>query len=137
MENNFLASIFTKLQEIKKNAYAPYSNFHVASICKVGDEFFYGVNIENSAYPAGICAERSAICSAISKGHKKIDEIYLLTDSIDTATPCGICRQFMSEFMHNDDAKIVAFNNEGTCKIYLIKDLLLDRFTTKDLNNRG
>lgn len=133
---NYLKNIYLKLKEIQKNAYVPYSNFRVASICKVGNEFFYGVNIENSAYPVTICGERSAICAAISKGHKKIDEVYLITDSTEIGTPCGLCRQFMSEFMPDDNQKITVFNANGDYRIYEIKDLLLDRFTKKDLESR-
>lgn len=128
-------NLFLKLKEIQKNAYVPYSNFRVASIVKVNNEYFYGVNIENSSYPAGNCAERSAICAAISKGYKKIDEVYVLTDSKDIGTPCGVCRQFMSEFME-DDSKVVVFNIEGNHKTYKIQDLLLDRFSKKELTNK-
>lgn len=136
MENQYLNSIFTKLVEIKEKAYAPYSNFKVGALCRVGEEWFYGVNIENSSYPAGNCAERSAICAAISKGHKRIDEIYIATDSNEIGTPCGLCRQFMSDFMPNDTQKVIVFNNKGNYKIYNIKDLLLDRFSNKQLTNK-
>ena len=110
--------IFKKLLDVKKNAYVPYSNFHVSAICKANNEFFYGVNIENSAYPSGSCAERSAISAAISKGNKEISEIYILTDSTEIGTPCGMCRQFMSEFMKDDSSKIVVFNIKGQYKVY-------------------
>lgn len=135
MNQNYLNSIFLKLKEIKKNAYVPYSKFKVGAICRVNDEFYYGVNIENAAYPTGNCAERSAICAAISKGHKKIDEVYIITDSKQIATPCGVCRQFISEFMDDDNQKIVVFNVDGDHKIYTIKELLLDRFSRNDLND--
>lgn len=127
--------LFLKLKEIQKNAYVPYSNFKVASICKSGDQYFYGVNIENSSYPAGNCAERSAICAAISKGCKTIDEVYVLTDSKDIGTPCGVCRQFMSEFM-DDNSKIIVFNINGESKTYTMSSLLVDRFSKKELTNK-
>lgn len=136
MNSEYLNKIYSKLQTIKNNAYAPFSNFKVGAICKVGEEFFYGVNIENSSYPAGSCAERSAICAAISNGHRHLDEVYIITDSIEIGTPCGLCRQFMSDFM-DDNNKVYVFNNIGEYKCYEMKDLLLDRFTVKELNNRG
>lgn len=133
--DNYLNNVYLKLKEIQKNAYAPYSNFRVAAICKVNNEFFYGVNIEISSFPVGICGERSAISAAISKGNKSIDELYLLTDAKEFGTPCGMCRQFMSDFMPNDDQKIYVFNTNGEHKVYTIKELLPDRFTKKDLVN--
>lgn len=134
--NPFLKKIYENLIEIQKKAYAPYSNFYVASICKVNNHFFGGVNIENASYPVGNCAERSAICSAISSGYNKIDEIYILANVKNFITPCGLCRQFISEFMVDDYQKVVVFNNEGNYKIYLIKDLLLDRFKKEYLKNK-
>lgn len=125
--------IFDKLMEIKNNAYIPYSNFYVSCIVKCNDKYYYGVNIENSSYPVGICAERSAIANAISSGERKIDELYLLTQSNNFGMPCGMCRQFMSEFMEDDDTKIYVFNKLGQYKIYTIKEILLDRFKKDDL----
>lgn len=130
--NNKYKNIFNKLVELKDNAYCPYSNFFVTAIVKADNKFYYGVNIENSAYPSGTCAERSAISTAISYGAKNIDELYLLTNSIKFGSPCGNCRQFMSEFM-NDDCKIIIFNMNGEFKELLICDLLPFKFTKNNL----
>lgn len=129
-----LNSIFVKLKEIINNAYVPYSKFRVASICKADDAFYYGVNVENSSYPVTICGERNAISTAISNGHKNITEVYLLTDSNTFSTPCGMCRQFMSEFMDSDDCSIYVFNWEGKYIKYTISEILKERFTKKDLD---
>ncbi|MDE5775185.1 MAG: cytidine deaminase, partial [Malacoplasma sp.] len=137
MINRNISTIYSKLKEIIHNAYVPYSNFRVASICKSGNSFYYGVNVENSSYPVTLCGERNAISTAISNGHKQIDEVYLLTDSNDFATPCGMCRQFMSEFMESDNCKIYIFNWEGKYIEYTINDLLKSRFTKKNLNYKG
>lgn len=130
--NNKYKNIFNKLIELKDNAYCPYSNFFVTAIVKADNKFYYGVNIENSAYPSGTCAEKSAISTAISYGAKNIDELYLLTNSIEFGSPCGNCRQFMSEFM-NDDCKIIIFNMNGEFKELLICDLLPFKFTKNNL----
>lgn len=63
-----------KLRELLKNSYSPYSNFAVSAIAVMKDgKEFNGTNVENASYGAGICAERSAILSAISNGYKKYD----------------------------------------------------------------
>ena len=71
-----------KLEKLLDNAYAPYSNFKVSCILKTNDsKEFIGVNVENASYGATICAERSAILSAISHGYKKGDfqEIHIFS----------------------------------------------------------
>ena len=94
-----------KLEKLLDNAYAPYSNFKVACIIKTKDnQEFIGVNVENASYGATICAERSAILSAISHGYKKGDfqEIHIMNSSSKIATPCFICRQVLIEFCSPD-----------------------------------
>lgn len=128
-----IKAIFKKLLELKNNAYCPYSKFYVAAIVRANDKYYYGVNIENAAFPSGNCAERSAIATAISYGEKQIDELYLLTKSYNFGMPCGSCRQFMSEFMQNDDTRIFVFNPDGDFKEYTISEILLNRFSKKDM----
>lgn len=128
--------IFNKLMELKENAYVPYSDFYVAAIVKSNDKYYYGVNIENSSYPVTLCAERSAIAAAISSGNRSIDEVYLLTKANGFGMPCGMCRQFMSDFMKDDNQKIYVFNKFGQYKIYTIGEILENRFTHEDLINR-
>ncbi|MEG0664306.1 MAG: cytidine deaminase, partial [Clostridia bacterium] len=88
--------------------------------------------IENAAYPVGICAERVAASNSIMDGNKKIDSIHLLTQTIDFGMPCGMCRQFLSEFME-DDSVFYIYNKKGDCKAINMKDILPHRFTKKDL----
>jgi cytidine deaminase len=77
------------------NAYAPYSNYLVGAVVRTRDgREFAGVNVENAAYPLGICAERSAIVAAVSAGYRPGD-----FEAIGiTASPCGGCRQWLYEF---------------------------------------
>jgi cytidine deaminase len=77
------------------NAYAPYSKFHVGAAVRTGDgKVFTGVNVENAAYPLGICAEKTAIACAVTAGYGPGD-----LDAIAvTASPCGGCRQWLAEF---------------------------------------
>lgn len=96
--------------EVREKAYSPYSDFCVgaALLCEDG-EIFCGVNIENSSYGGTICAERSAICAAISQGKREFSAIAVVGCKMGETpdkicTPCGICRQFMSEFCGGDFA---------------------------------
>jgi cytidine deaminase len=76
-------------------AYAPYSGFHVGAAVRAHDgRVFEGVNVENAAYPLGICAERSAVARAVGEGlgPGDLDAIAI------TASPCGGCRQWLYEF---------------------------------------
>lgn len=116
----------------KENSYSPYSNFRVSAlvITKNG-EIYKGVNIENASYPVAICAERSALSAAISNGNREIDTIIITGDSQDTS-PCGICRQFMSEFL-DKDSKIIIANSKDDYKVYSMEDLLPHSFGKRHL----
>lgn len=118
----------------KKNSYSPYSNFRVSALVKTkSGKIFKGVNIENAAYSPTICAERSALASAISNGEREFSYIIINGDSKDTF-PCGVCRQFIREFA-DSDTKIVIANSADDYKIYSIEDLLPHSFSKKDLEN--
>ena len=121
--------------ENKKNSYSPYSKFRVSSLVltKKGN-IYKGVNIENAAYSVTICAERSALSSAISAGEKEIDTI-IITGESDMTYPCGVCRQFMAEFL-DTDSKIVIANSVEDYKIYGLKDILPYNFSKKDLEEK-
>lgn len=121
--------------ENKKNSYSPYSNFRVSSVVltKKGN-IYKGVNIENAAYSVTLCAERSALSSAISAGDREIDTIVITGDSTMTY-PCGVCRQFMAEFL-DSDSKIVIANSINNYKIYGLDDILPYNFSKKDLEEK-
>lgn len=114
-----------KLSNLLTNAYAPYSKVHVAAILKTKDgREFMGVNVENSAYPSGICAERSAIFAAATAGVKpgEIDSIELTSSLEQKLYPCGACRQVMAEFF--EPSTIVrVWNKEGKHEVEF-KDLV-------------
>lgn len=118
-----------------KNAYAPYSKYHVGAcvLCKDG-KTFYGANIENASYGATNCGERSAVFAAYSCGYRKedIEAIAIVTDGERLGTPCGICRQVLSELL-NQDTPILLSNRKET-RITNINELLPDQFGAEDLN---
>ena len=88
-------SLYERAVAIAERAYAPYSKFHVGAAVRTRDGNVYeGVNVENAAYPLGVCAERSAIVQAVTAGYRPGD-----FEAIGiTASPCGGCRQWLYEF---------------------------------------
>ena len=96
--------LVNKALEARENAYSPYSGFCVgaALLCSDG-EIIVGANVENGSYGATNCAERSAFCSAVSQGKRDFSAIAIVgakrgEEIGEFCPPCGICRQFMSEF---------------------------------------
>jgi len=84
-----------RAEEAAAKAYAPYSSYNVGAVVRTADGHeFAGVNVENAAYPLGVCAEKSAIVAAVAAGYRPGD---LAAIGI-TASPCGGCRQWLHEF---------------------------------------
>lgn len=84
-----------RADEVAARAYAPYSGYLVGAVARARDgRLFEGVNVENAAYPLGVCAEKSAIVAAVAAGCRPGD-----LEAIGiTASPCGGCRQWLHEF---------------------------------------
>ena len=124
-----------KLKRLLNNSYSPYSKFRVSSIVvmKDGREFF-GVNVENASYGAGICAERNAIIGAIANGYKKHDfeKIYVMCDNDKIGMSCMICRQVMLEFFERDK-EVIAMNPNGDEEVHNIGELCPYPFDEDDL----
>lgn len=116
---------------IKQNAYAPYSNFHVgAALIGNSGKVYTGVNVENSSYGATICAERTAILKAISEGERNIKVLAIASDSEDYTYPCGICRQVILEFA-DENLVILCSNNKGEYKVFSLNEFLPNAFVFK------
>lgn len=124
-----------KLISLHKNSYSPYSNFPVSAVVVMKDgKEFYGVNVENASYGAGICAERSAIVSAVSNGYKVGDfkELHVMVSSGSIGMPCFICRQVISEFFEKD-AKVYCYSTKGEVEAYTVEELCPYPFGSDDL----
>ncbi|EFH87425.1 cytidine deaminase [Ktedonobacter racemifer] len=93
--------LVARAREAARNAHVPYSHFHVGAAVVADGRVYTGVNIESASYGLTLCAERSALASAISAGDKQVSEIAVAcVDAPDGAplnmrTPCGACRQWM------------------------------------------
>ncbi len=99
--------LFAAAAEALKNSYAPYSGYNVGAALLCSDGTVYtGVNVENASFPAGCCAERTAVFSAVADGHRDFTAIAIAAGkggvAGDSAFPCGICRQVLSEFCDSD-----------------------------------
>lgn len=92
-------AVAARLRRLLDNAHAPYSGVHVAAAIETGDgAVHYGVNVENAAYPQGVCAEASAISSAVTAGQSSIRRVWLASNLDGPIWPCGGCRQKIWEF---------------------------------------
>ena len=123
-----------KLTELLKNSYSPYSKFPVAAIVVMKDgREFSGVNVENASYGATICAERSAIVSAISHGYKKGDfkELYIMVNTEKVSTCCFLCRQVMTE-LFDKNVKITCMSQTEE-KVFTVNDFCPYPFDEADL----
>ena len=107
-------NLIQQARQARAHAYAPYSGYAVGAAALASSGRIYpGVNVENAAYPSGICAERAAVFTAVGAGERQILAVAVATDN--GGTPCGSCRQVLSEFgpeadviMVDADGKIVA-----------------------------
>lgn len=112
-------------------AYAPYSHYAVgAALLTTSGRIYDGVNVENAAYPTGICAERVAVFKAVSEGEREFQAIAVVTGN--GGTPCGSCRQVLAEF--GLDTLVIIANEAGQIVQELtVAELLPGAFTPKDL----
>lgn len=126
-----LTVLIGKAIEASRRAYAPYSNYAVGAVLRSTDgQLFTGCNVENASYPVSICAERGALMKAISEGHQTFD--LLIVASQDGGTPCGMCRQMLSEFSVEMRVVVVAIDGKVTLDVPL-SDLLPHNFTAESL----
>ena len=111
----------------RKNAYAPYSKFAVGAAVRTADgKIFTGCNVENASYGLSCCAERCAIFAAVGAGERKFTALCVVADTKESVSPCGACRQVMTEFKIPE---IILANTNGDVKIYTPEELLPYGFT--------
>ena len=116
-----------------ENAYAPYSGFRVGAAV-AGDDGVVaaGCNVENSAYPAGICAERGAVSAMVAGGGRRVRALVIATEADDPTPPCGMCRQVLAEF--SDPAlEVVSATRSGREARWRMGELLPAPFTPASL----
>lgn len=108
-----LVQLLAAAQAARKQAYIPYSHFAVgAAVLTSTGQIFPGCNIENSAYPVTICAERVALSSAYAAGQRDIVAIAVVADTPGPVSPCGACRQVMLELAPHCTVLLANLQNE-------------------------
>ena len=119
-------------KEAMEHAYVPYSHFKVGAALLAKDgRVFQGCNIENASYGATNCAERTAIFKAVSEGVREFEKIAVVASSGEYASPCGICRQVLFEFL--PDGKVILDSDKKGMVTYTVRELLPAGFCAEDI----
>ena len=121
--------LIEKAKMARENAYVPYSNFKVGAVLETeSGKIFTGANVENSSFGLSMCAERVAIFKAVSEGETKFKRMIIIADTKDVVSPCGACRQVMSEF---GNFEVILSNMKGKMKVTDVESLLPMAFNLK------
>ena len=116
--------------DVRKNSYSPYSNYKVgAALLAKNGKVYTGSNFENAAFGAGVCAERVALGAALSAGEREFIAICICGQN-NNITPCGICRQSLSEF---NDIEVICCDEQGNTQEYCLSNILPKSFESKHL----
>jgi cytidine deaminase len=129
MTNQQRQALIDAACEIRKHAHAPYSKFHVgAALLTKSGKIFLGCNVENASYGLTICAERSAVCSAVAAGER--DWVAMAVATPGGHSPCGACRQVLVEFAPELPILLVDSDRFDACGVHEtdMKTLLPGRF---------
>jgi len=119
----------------REKAYVPYSKFKVgAALLTVDGKIYHGCNIENAAYSMTNCAERTALFKAVSDGDTEFAKLVVIADTEGPVSPCGACRQVISELC-SKDMLVVLTNLNGDIRETSVGDLLPGAFSSEDLND--
>ncbi|MBS3887246.1 MAG: cytidine deaminase [Dethiobacter sp.] len=125
-----LEELLASARKAWEQAYCPYSRFPVGAALLTSDgEIFIGCNVENLSFGLTVCAERTALCSAVAAGKRQFSGMVVVTDTQEPETPCGACRQALYEFSPN--LWIVTANLQGQQRVYRLCELLPAAFQAK------
>jgi len=116
-------------------AYAPYSRFPVgAAVLTADGTVITGCNVENASYGLTVCAERTAVATAVAAGHRTLLAVAVTAPRVSTVTPCGACRQVLNEFKPRQGDLLVIMDGEAGPEIVPLSDLLPRPFGPRDLD---
>jgi cytidine deaminase len=117
-------AIAAELRRLLAHSHAPHSRVHVAAAVEGADgRLHYGVNVENAAYPEGVCAEASAISAAVTDGQKSLRRVWVASSLPGLIWPCGGCRQKIWEFSA-PGCDVVSVGRDGEAEAHTIEALL-------------
>jgi len=130
IDENTKKKLISQAVNIRKNAFTPYSNYQVgAALLASSGKIYCGSNFENASFGAGVCAERIALGNALSNGERCFKAICICGKE-NSITPCGICRQSLSEF---NDIDVICCNPQGDIIEYKLSELLPNSFSSANL----
>ena len=130
-----LTGMIERAAAVRERAHAPYSGFRVGACIRAeSGNLYVGCNVENAAYPQGQCAEASAIGAMVSGGDSKIAEILVMGDGARLCTPCGGCRQRLSEFA-GPDTPVHVCGPEGLRQTIPLGELLPYAFVADNVED--
>src|SRR5262245_49983031 len=125
-------NLYAVAEQTAAVAYAPYSGLRIGCTVEATDgRVFQGCNVENASFGLTICAERAAVCHAIAFGAKGFKRLALYSSGDRIVTPCGACRQVLSEF--SPDVEILLACSSGETRRTKLSTLLPDGFTRASL----
>jgi cytidine deaminase len=131
MDNQSLIEMAKKARE---KAYVPYSKFKVGAALLTEDgKVYHGCNIENAAYSMCNCAERTALFAAYAQGDRTFKKLAVIADTPGPVSPCGACRQVISELCPSD-MEVILSSMDGQVKKITVAELLPGAFSQEDLN---
>ena len=135
IEPELVDRMIASAREIRANAHAPYSGFHVGAALLAGGAIFAAVNVENASYPMSVCAERNALAMAVAAGAaSSARAVAVVTDAETPTPPCGGCRQVLYEFGGAGMA-VIAESADGSVRtVWSLDELLPDAFGPGDLD---
>jgi cytidine deaminase len=126
--------LIEEAKKAREKAYVPYSKFGVgAALLTTDGKVYHGCNIENAAYSMCNCAERTALFKAYSEGDKDYQKLAVVADTDRPCSPCGACRQVISELC-SKDMKVILSNLKGDILEITVEDLLPGAFSPEDLH---
>ena len=115
--------LVTAARRARELAHAPFSRFKVGAALETADgAVITGCNVENATYGLTVCAERVAVLTAVSEGHRSFRRIAIVADTSEPTPPCGACRQILWEFA--GDLEVILANLTEETGRYRLKDLL-------------
>ena len=119
--------LIEKAKAYRAHSYSPYSHFPVgAAVLAASGKVYGGCNIENSSYPLGNCAERTAIFKAVSEGERDFTAIAIVADTPGPCSPCGACRQVMleTEKRFKQPMRVLLYGKKGIYELKNVGELL-------------
>lgn len=126
-------NLIDEAKKARELAYVPYSKFQVGAALRTKDgQIIKGCNIENASYGLCNCAERTALFKAVSEGLTEFDLLVVVADTEGPVSPCGACRQVISEFCE-PNMEVILTNMKGDIGRTTVKELLPGAFSPKDL----